>query len=330
MRRSGVKMRLRLSLVLILSSVTLSGSLRCQCNDRSMCARDQHCDTDGVCKKWIKKLSDDTIKTGYLCIPRDKLFPPKRPFACQNSNRSRDRFLQECCDQSDFCNSNITLSFQEVPGAVSSAGGDTEGTTEVAGSETDKRTIYLIITVLASVLVILATGCCVYIVRLSRREGYGGLPCLSPYTEVETKSSDTFSTATIQDLMTITCSGSGSGLPLLLQRTVARQILLAECIGKGRFGEVRRGVWRGSNVAVKIFSSLDEKSWVREVEVYQTSMLRHDNILGFIAADNKDDGTCTQLWLITHFMEAGSLYDYLTLHTLTPLQVTPNNLWAPY
>ena len=119
----------------------------------------------------------------------------------------------------------------------------------------------------------------------------------------------------------MTCSGSGSGLPLLLQRTVARQVLLRECIGKGRFGEVRRGVWRGSNVAVKIFSSLDEKSWVREVEVYQTSMLRHDNILGFIAADNKDDGTCTQLWLITHYMEKGSLYDYLTLHTVTADQV---------
>ena len=67
--------------------------------------------------------------------------------------------------------------------------------------------------------------------------------------------------------MTMTCSGSGSGLPLLLQRTVARQVVLKECIGKGRFGEVRRGVWRGSHVAVKIFSSLDEKSWVREVEV---------------------------------------------------------------
>ena len=50
-------------------------------------------------------------------------------------------------------------------------------------------------------------------------------------------------------------------------------------------------------------------------------MLRHDNILGFIAADNKDDGTCTQLWLITHYMEKGSLYDYLTLHTVTADQV---------
>ena len=27
-------------------------------------------------------------------------------------------------------------------------------------------------------------------------------------------------------------------------------------------------------------------------------MLRHDNILGFIAADNKDNGTWTQLWLV--------------------------------
>ena len=31
----------------------------------------------------------------------------------------------------------------------------------------------------------------------------------------------------------------------------------------------------------------DESSWFREVEIYQTVMLRHDNILGFIAADNK-------------------------------------------
>ena len=109
-------------------------------------------------------------------------------------------------------------------------------------------------------------------------------------------------------------------MPLLLQRTIARQICLKECIGQGRFGEVQRGVWRGSNVAVKIFSSLDETSWVREVEVYQTSMLRHDNILGFIAADNKDSGTSTQLWLITHYMEAGSLYDYLTSNTVAPEQ----------
>lgn len=77
------------------------------------------------------------------------------------------------------------------------------------------------------------------------------------------------------------------GLPLLVQRSIARQIQLVEIIGQGRYGEVWRGRWRGENVAVKIFSSREERSWFREAEIYQTVMLRHDNILGFIAADNK-------------------------------------------
>lgn len=62
---------------------------------------------------------------------------------------------------------------------------------------------------------------------------------------------------------------------------------MQEIIGKGRFGEVWRGRWRGGDVAVKIFSSREERSWFREAEIYQTVMLRHENILGFIAADNK-------------------------------------------
>lgn len=117
---------------------------------------------------------------------------------------------------------------------------------------------------------------------------------------------------TLQDIIEMTTSGSGSGmdapnfctklienlliwcflllaagLPLLVQRSIARQIQLVEVIGKGRFGEVWRGRWRGEFVAVKIFSSREECSWFREAEIYQTVMLRHENILGFIAADNK-------------------------------------------
>lgn len=64
-------------------------------------------------------------------------------------------------------------------------------------------------------------------------------------------------------------SGSGSGLPLLIQRTLAKQISLLECIGKGRYGEVWRGIWHGENVAVKIFFSRDEASWNRETEIYK-------------------------------------------------------------
>ena len=81
--------------------------------------------------------------------------------------------------------------------------------------------------------------------------------------------------------------------------------------GKGRYGEVWRGMWQGEGVAVKIFSSIDEKSWFRETEIYNTVMLRHENILGFIASDMTSRNSCTQLWLITHYHEYGSLYDYL-------------------
>uniref|UniRef100_A0A8V5GYL6 Serine/threonine-protein kinase receptor n=1 Tax=Melopsittacus undulatus TaxID=13146 RepID=A0A8V5GYL6_MELUD len=106
-------------------------------------------------------------------------------------------------------------------------------------------------------------------------------------------------------------TGSGSGLPFLVQRTVARQITLVECVGKGRYGEVWRGVWHGESVAVKIFSSRDEQSWFRETEIYNTVLLRHDNILGFIASDMTSRNSSTQLWLITHYHENGSLYDFL-------------------
>lgn len=101
-----------------------------------------------------------------------------------------------------------------------------------------------------------------------------------------------------------------AGLPLLVQRTIARTIVLQETIGKGRFGEVWRGKWRGEDVAVKIFSTRDERSWFREAEIYQTIMLRHENILGFIAADNKGLN-------IRMYNKRGSCNILMSLNTLT-------------
>lgn len=53
-------------------------------------------------------------------------------------------------------------------------------------------------------------------------------------------------------------------------------------IGKGRYGEVWMGKWRGERVAVKVFFTTEEESWFRETEIYQTFLMRHDNILGKI------------------------------------------------
>jgi len=88
-------------------------------------------------------------------------------------------------------------------------------------------------------------------------------------------------------------------------------------VARGRFGEVWLGDWRGEKVAVKIFASRDEKSWRRETEIYSTNMLRHNNVLRWIASDNKDTGTLTQLWLITEYMPNGSLSEFLENNILT-------------
>ena len=65
-------------------------------------------------------------------------------------------------------------------------------------------------------------------------------------------------------------SGSGSGLPLLVQRTIAKQIAMVNSVGKGRYGEVWLARWRGERVAVKVFFTTEEASWFRETEIYQT------------------------------------------------------------
>ncbi|XP_023349703.1 activin receptor type-1 isoform X1 [Eurytemora carolleeae] len=115
-------------------------------------------------------------------------------------------------------------------------------------------------------------------------------------------------------------SGSGSGLPFLVQRTLAKQVGLRECIGKGRYGEVWRGIWHGESIAVKIFFSRDEASWIRETEIYSTTLLRHENILGYIGSDCTSRNSCTQLWLVTHYHPLGSLYDHLNRTALTKME----------
>jgi len=75
-------------------------------------------------------------------------------------------------------------------------------------------------------------------------------------------------------------SGSGSGLPLLVQRTIAKQLVMSHSIGKGRYGEVWMAKWREEKVAVKVFFTTEEASWFRETDIYQTVLMRHSNILG--------------------------------------------------
>lgn len=286
--------------------------LKCHCD---ICTAESNftCETDGYC---FTSTSLDR-KTGgqvhsYRCLDRAMLYPPENPIVCHYARPLNDTFVVGCCKDYDLCNRDLKpiLHVPNVTDPESSA-------VRILGMGTMEWSLIIACGLAVCVIALMVF----FSVRHQKRRlltnrhiddaehnmdsadvpilghSISGAPCL-------------------RDIIDMTTSGSGSGLPLLVQRSIARQIQLIDIIGKGRFGEVWRGRWRGENVAVKIFSSREERSWFREAEIYQTVMLRHENILGFIAADNKDNGTWTQLWLVTDYHENGSLFDFLNRTTI--------------
>ncbi|XP_044576414.1 TGF-beta receptor type-1 isoform X5 [Cotesia glomerata] len=289
-----------IAFVLIIYLSTTVNGLKCYCD---ICVDTNHtCETDGYCFASTSR-EDDVITHAYRCVKKQLSSSQPEPLIfCMTSNSINTTFVIECCKE-DFCNRDLKPALHPTTREVTAAG---DG---VAAWATWKMALTIALPICAICVVVMV----VYHIHMSRQRPARHFPDDS----MEAPERPILGGVTIRDMLEMTTSGSGSvGLPLLVQRSIARQIQLVETIGKGRFGEVWRGRWRGENVAVKIFSSREERSWFREAEIYQTVMLRHDNILGFIAADNKDNGTWTQLWLITDYHEKGSLFDYLNRSTV--------------
>ena len=275
--------------------------LNCQSNDANYSNHDAcqlgSCSTDGYCFKWLTK-EGNQINTIYGCIPKSLLKPAKRPFICYPSKSNAHEFVSACCWQNDGCNVNITLELNEDPNDQSFFDNN--------GPSVPTLIVFILLPIMI-LSVFIGVSYLIYhryhCFGMVQNRGFspmvsnghyvfgsGGPPSSnSRVTDITIPliDGDISQPSTIKEMLEETCSGSGSGLPLLMQRSIAQQINLKHVIGQGRFGEVHLGHWRGENVAVKIFSTRDEESWFREAEVYQTVMLRHKNILGFIAADNK-------------------------------------------
>ncbi|KAG8190143.1 hypothetical protein JTE90_026711 [Oedothorax gibbosus] len=264
-------------------------TLKCECN---ICDEGSNntCITDGLCFTEVHH-SNNEISYTYSCLNQDQFLPPRDlPFICRDQ-----RFGVECCSE-PYCNRDLLPAFQPPVQSEETLGGY-------------ETALFVMCPLLLLFAVSLFVACVMYQKWKMKQSRLDLEPSLDLTIPLMNR------TASLKDMLNGTTSGSGSGLPVLVQRSVARATTLIECVGKGRYGEVWKGRFAGGDtVAVKVFSSRDEKSWFREVEIYQTVMLRHESILGFVAADNKDIGTWTQLWLITEFHPNGSLFDYLS-HT---------------
>lgn len=206
----------------------------------------------------------------------------------------------ECCDTSDLCNRDLTPSYPIRTTTPSPANIYDESVHYIA----------LIVSLTICVTVFLVIVTYVYI-RYRKREDQRK----QQYLVKNQRNCGYVPNGSLNDWIEQS-SGSGSGLPLLVQRTIAKQIQMVHSVGKGRYGEVWLAQWRGEKVAVKVFFTTEEASWFRETEIYQTVLMRHENILGFIAADIKGTGSWTQMLLITDYHEYGSLHDYLQNHVL--------------
>ncbi|KAG7278719.1 hypothetical protein CRUP_023368 [Coryphaenoides rupestris] len=163
---------------------------------------------------------------------------------------SRDQIV-ECC-HGHLCNLNITVALPVQ-----------------AGEELSYSVPTLVVVIMAPVIVLLVLSTVAVLVfrRVHRRQMERLSARDAEYGTIDGLIASNVGESTLADLLDHSCtSGSGSGLPFLVQRTVARQITLNECVG-------------------------------------------------FIASDMTSRNSSTQLWLITHYHEMGSLYDYLQLST---------------
>ncbi|KAH9742870.1 protein kinase domain-containing protein [Citrus sinensis] len=83
-------------------------------------------------------------------------------------------------------------------------------------------------------------------------------------------------------------------------------------VGIGFFGEVFRGIWNGTDVAIKVFLEQDltaenMEDFCNEISIL--SRLRHPNVILFLGACTKPP----RLSMITEYMELGSLYHLIHL-----------------
>lgn len=263
----------------------------------------------GQCLRMFTIDHDGIINEPILsCLRKEELYPIDRPFSCQTVNTTQVIHIANCCKNKSFCNE------EKLPIEL--------GIWPRSG---ENNTIHWYILLLLAVAVIFSgIGLCVgiFYCNLDRIKTHFNR-AVQPVLQVHFISnrsrryrSNSRLEKLLDDLERTVSTGSGAGMPMLAQRTIARQITLHECIGRGRFGEVYVGEWRGEKVAVKIFLSRDELSWQRETDIYRHNMIRHCNLLRWIASDNKDTGTSTQLWLVTEYLPNGSLYDYLEANKL--------------
>uniref|UniRef100_A0A8D0UCG3 receptor protein serine/threonine kinase n=1 Tax=Sus scrofa TaxID=9823 RepID=A0A8D0UCG3_PIG len=221
-----------------------------------------------------------------VVLVREEGGHPQEHRGCGNLHQELCRghpteFVNHYCCYSSLCNHNVSLALEATQTPPEQPQADSQ--------------LPLILGPVLAFLVLVALGALgLWHVR-RRQEKQRGLNSELGESSLILKASEQ-GDSMLGDLMDSDCTtGSGSGLPFLVQRTVARQVALVECVA-----------WRGEGAAA--------------LHAHRPGQgrVRMGILLGFIASDMTSRNSSTQLWLITHYHEHGSLYDFLQRQTLEP------------
>ncbi|XP_071781437.2 TGF-beta receptor type-2 [Centroberyx gerrardi] len=105
-------------------------------------------------------------------------------------------------------------------------------------------------------------------------------------------------------------------------------IKLEALVGKGRFAEVWRahllqgekgGAGSYETVAVKVFPAVEYASWRNERFIFSDPKLEHDNVVRFLAAEERGPPghAHTKYWLVLAYHGLGNLQDFLSANILS-------------
>ncbi|EFA76815.1 putative transmembrane protein [Heterostelium album PN500] len=107
----------------------------------------------------------------------------------------------------------------------------------------------------------------------------------------------------------ITSSDGTNALQLAAFNIKYSEFKFGEVIGGGYFGEVKKAIWKGALVAVKVLhrnsyrntDNIEDNVFFKEVAIL--SILRHPNVLQFLGVCAEQDKNC----IVTEYMGGGSL-----------------------
>ncbi|XP_065188881.1 TGF-beta receptor type-1-like [Sycon ciliatum] len=313
----------------LLCAVLVATQLLLACRGQPLicrqCSGDQCKDDKGTQTCEISEEDRNAIPHGHMCVAEINGFIPETgdfhrvqykctahfvdTDACTRASKLlTDHTILYCCSDHDLCNAafppaNLTAIVLSTPTATSAT--SLPALTEKVGAASWELPVAITLPVVIGSIFLVTI-----VIFVRSKSWKSNQPSSRMYDpDIDWIDGEPYPPVLNSDEISITGEGHTRMAPLTLSRTVVPK----ENIGNGRYGSVLRGTWRGGQeVAVKIFQAMHDRSYMHEVDIYKTPWLRHENVLGFIGCDSRDDGMSTQFWMVMDYCHYGSMLDYIT------------------